>query len=193
MLRAVSVNLAAPGPIGATTPGSIAATTITASNTITPDPVFGIVGSPTNNNAQTGSVGEYVSAVALYPGGAISVSTGTVSTITSITLTAGDWDVQASTNVIWLSSASYTQVNSGISRSPTSFESQGGSSVVSAGSIHAICSSAGTAPGNGSFAYGIAPVRVNTSATLTLYLNFFANFSGTTIAAFGTISARRAR
>ena len=98
MLRAIaSANLTSPGPIGATTPGSIAATTITASNTITPDPVFGIVGSPTNNNAQTGSVGEYVSAVALYPGGAISVSTGTVSTITSITLTAGDWDVQAST------------------------------------------------------------------------------------------------
>lgn len=79
------------GTVGATTATTGAFTTITASSTITPSSTAGIVGTTTNNNANAGSVGEYVSSYistyANYP------ATGVVGDATSISLTAGDWDI----------------------------------------------------------------------------------------------------
>jgi hypothetical protein len=52
-----------------------------------------IVGTSTNNNAATGSVGEYVESVVLV-GSAISTGvSATTPNLTSLALTAGDWDV----------------------------------------------------------------------------------------------------
>jgi hypothetical protein len=81
--------MAAPGPIGSTTPSTGAFTTLSASSTITPSQTSGIVGTNTNNSANAGSVGEYVSATA----SAFSLTSNTPANATSISLTAGDWDV----------------------------------------------------------------------------------------------------
>ena len=75
------------GTTGVTTPG------LSSTGTITPGQTTGIVGTTTNNNAQAGSVGEFVSS------SVTSVTAGTTATdITSISLTAGDWDITISVN-----------------------------------------------------------------------------------------------
>jgi hypothetical protein len=51
-----------------------------------------IVGTTTNDNAAAGSVGEFISSVILVAAG-VSLVNSTSKNITSITLTAGDWDV----------------------------------------------------------------------------------------------------
>lgn len=84
-------------PIGSTTPSSVAATTITATGTITPSQTSGIVGTTTNNNANAGSVGEYITANA--SGVSMSIA-GTATNITSISLTAGDWDVWGACSIM---------------------------------------------------------------------------------------------
>lgn len=78
---------------GATT----TAQTITGANTvfagtITPTQTGGIIGTTTNNSVQAGSVGELITA-SLAQGSQIGLSTGVSANITSISLTAGDWDV----------------------------------------------------------------------------------------------------
>lgn len=51
-----------------------------------------IIGTTTNNNAAAGSVGEFISAT-IASGSAVAVTSNTALDITSVSLTAGDWDV----------------------------------------------------------------------------------------------------
>jgi hypothetical protein len=54
-------TFASPGSIGNTTPGTGAFTTLSSTGTFTPSQTNGIVGTTTNNNANAGAVGEFVS------------------------------------------------------------------------------------------------------------------------------------
>lgn len=72
--------------------------TVNSRTSLTIDPTtsaVAILGTNTNNNATTGYVGEYVSAVA---GNANTGATGVWTNITSISLTAGDWLVSGQAN-----------------------------------------------------------------------------------------------
>jgi hypothetical protein len=82
------------GTSGVTTPGVVntagqtIATTLAVTGTITPSQTAGIVGTTTNNDVNAGSVGEFIDSAAT------NVTVGTTATnLTSISLTAGDWDV----------------------------------------------------------------------------------------------------
>ena len=77
------------GTLGATTPSTVAATTISATGSITPAQGPGIVGTTTNNNANTGSWGEYLTNATT----GTSLTANTPANATSVSLTAGDWDV----------------------------------------------------------------------------------------------------
>ncbi len=55
--------------------------------------VSATLGTTTNDNAANGDVGEYVEASVTSGSGGISLTTGNAKTVTSISLTAGDWDV----------------------------------------------------------------------------------------------------
>ena len=79
-------------PIGSVTPSTGAFTTITASGAITPSQTAGIVGTTTNNNANAGSIGEYIESVIPYAS-AVHPVTGAAINVTSVSLTAGDWMV----------------------------------------------------------------------------------------------------
>lgn len=59
----------------------------------------GIKCTSTNNDASSGQLGEFISSV-IPSGSAVVVASGTASTITSISLTEGDWDVWG--NVSWI-------------------------------------------------------------------------------------------
>jgi hypothetical protein len=99
------------------TPQSVTFTNLTTTGTITPSQTGGIVGTTTNNNANTGSVGEYLTATTT----AVSVSNGVAKTITSEALTAGDWDVWSYCSFSPAGAAAPTQLVCGVNTATNAF------------------------------------------------------------------------
>lgn len=141
-----------------------------------------IPGTRTNDNAAAGNIGEVVTATVAV-GSAVVLTTAVVSNVTSISLTAGDWDV---TGVV--------DFNPGATTTTTSLE--GGISIVSAtrgaqdtgfANTFAIATTAIDAS-------EVCPmVRLSLNATTTVFLVAVAGFAISTLKAYGTIFARRVR
>jgi hypothetical protein len=174
----------AQGGTGVTTStgtGSVVLNTAPTLSQITFSTTSGIIGTTTNDNAATGSVGEYISSNVPQASG-VSMTTNTDTNITSISLTAGDWDVNGNvylepTNIgafsagkIWTSTTSATKPNdssvTGILGSSTFFNAM-----------------SFTAP----------TIRVSVSGTTTVYLSARATFSAGTLTGYGNLTARRRR
>ena len=148
----------------------------------------GIVGTTTNDNATTGYVGEVVSNVVLI-GSAVSVSSQVPADITSIALTAGDWDVFGE---VWITGG------------PTTTLGYAYVSVNTASATIAAIPAVGTSrtgyvmPG---FAIGAggtpnlptAPARVSIASTTVYFLVGDVGFGVSTCAIYGKIYARRVR
>lgn len=158
---------------------------ISATTTITPGQTQGIVGTTTNNNAQAGSVGEYIESV-IASGSAVSLTTATAANVTSISLTAGDWDVWG---VVYFSQGATTLV--------TEYDASIGSTTATLGT-----SSAGTLciqPGTNSAAVLVLNTltppaqRFSLSGTTTIYLVAMSVFTVSTCSAYGALRARRRR
>jgi hypothetical protein len=174
-------TFASPGAIGSTTPGTGKFTTLQATSSITPSSTAGIVGTTTNDNAQAGSVGEYISSN-VAPGSAVAYTSNTPMNVTSISLTAGDWDVWGTVAPIpgtqitavqgWISTTSAT--------SPTN--PNNGAEVYLPVSLTA---------GQGAI-LPVGTIRLSLSGTTTVYLsaNIVSTASGTI---YGFIAARRRR
>lgn len=143
-----------------------------------------IPGVTTNSSAPTGYIGEYVeSTVAL--GSAVSLATGVMANVTSISLTAGDWDVSGVVLMDSGAGTNITRVTAGTSStSATADITKGYYSHVHSGYVH----------GGGQFrAMPLNTSRFSLSGTTTIYLVALANFTVSTCTAYGTISARRVR
>ena len=149
---------------------------------LTPAQPAGLVGTTTNNNASAGSVGEYLSA-SLASGSAITLTTGTFANVTTLALTAGDWEVAGqinfsnSGNVISVGYASASNVTAGLSTLPTG--------------THQVGPITGT--GFSSLLLPTGGARFLLAAPATAYLVALANFTTTATTAYGTIWARRMR
>jgi hypothetical protein len=125
--------------------------------------------------------GEYVESV-IASGSAVTLSTTTTANVTSISLTAGDWDVTGVVDYA-MASATATNFNHGISTSSATLGGQ--DSYVQ--KPFAFSGSSATLGDN-------APtVRISIGSTTTVYLVAQAIFSGGSIGAYGTIRARRVR
>ena len=160
------------GTVGATTPSTGAFTTITASSTITPSTTSGIVGTTLADSANAGSVGEFVDSYA-------TVTLQTSATlVTSISLTAGDWDVYGNISLNG-GTVGVTTMATGISATSGSFTGSLGKNYV----VGTTNSTTATGQAN-------LTLRVNISSTTTYYLNGSANVAN---AGYGYISARRRR
>jgi hypothetical protein len=88
-------QIIASSPTGATTlslPQSIATTSAVTFASVAFSSTSGIIGTTTNNSAAAGSVGEIISASILFAS-RTSLTTGTLTNVMSVPLTAGDWDV----------------------------------------------------------------------------------------------------
>ena len=85
------------------------------------------VGTTTNNNAAAGDVGQMITAT-VAAGAAVSISTGAAANVTSISLTAGDWDVSAVVDHLPAAATSVTILKAGISLSTGAFSGQPGGS-----------------------------------------------------------------
>ncbi len=139
-------------------------------------------GTNTNDNAAAGVIGEVIAAI--QPG--VSVSSAVVTNLTSITLTAGDWDVQGE---MWFTTAAAGQLTGWHAAiSPTSATIPAAVAMnesrmtlnLNAGAFGQV--TAGT----------LAPCRVSIAAPAVYYLCTLPVFSGTCTAA-GKIWARRRR
>ena len=159
-------------------------TSMTALATINRTGGTAIKGTNTNDSAAAGYVGEYIEST-IAVGAAVSLTTGVVTNITSISLTAGDWDVSG---VILMDSGvttNVTRVSAGTSSTSATID-------VTKGYYSHIHS--GYVPGGGQFrAMPLNTSRFSLSGTTTIYLVALANFTVSTCTAYGTISARRVR
>jgi hypothetical protein len=138
-----------------------------------------IVGTTTNDSAAAGSVGEFVSSV-IASGGAVSLTNGIVKNVTSISLSAGDWD-------IWGNVTFAFSVGAGFAIGWTSTTS----ATLPDSSLYAIEE---TNTGSFSAAGMNTPgFRVSLAVLTTVYLSAKASFSSGTGTACGGIYARRRR
>lgn len=143
-----------------------------------------ITGTTTNDNAATGIIGEFISAN-VAAGAAVPLTTTAAANITSISLTAGDWDVRGdfaftaggtttkTSTAVWISAVSATDPgapNSGAYYLDTNASSVGASEGAPVGMI-----------------------RVSIAVTTTVYLSTKCTFAASTLSAYGFIGARRVR
>lgn len=135
--------------------------------------IFGVTNGGT---AAAGTVGEYLTVT----GSATSVSNGVTSSPTSLSLTAGEWDVQAVDIFTPAGGTVLVSAFAAVSTSATSLGAQGqyqqtiGSTTAGAG-----------------FTLASPVVRLNLSATTTVFAAVNAAFTGSTCTATGFLRARR--
>jgi len=183
--------VAAPGT-GTVTSVTCFGVAITTSGTcITTGQLPGIA---TNTAASAGNVGEVINSCILV-GSEVSLTSGTAANVTSISVTAGDWDIWgminydiAGTTSITALSASISDVTAALPTPPnvtTNFPDGGGMDFVR---FSAFVPGSSTANG-----YPTGAVRALLSGTTTIFLVAFSNFTVSTNKAFGCITARRRR
>ncbi|AJY12573.1 hypothetical protein K6W16_10305 [Burkholderia dolosa] len=166
-------------PIGATTASTGRFTTITATGAITPSSTAGIVGTALGDNANAGSVGEFINPAATT---GTSITNNVAVNCATAPLSAGDWDVEGV--VQFAPAASTVFVNPGV-----------GISTVSAafGAFDTSMLKIGS-NGQGLGDTLVTPtVRVPLSSAATVYLVASAGVSGGTATCNGRIRARRIR
>lgn len=165
--------------IGATTASTGAFTTLAASGLITPTSNIGIKGTSTIDNAAAGSIGEYVVSNV-----SVAVSTGVATNITTISLSAGDWDING---VVGYNNAtaSATQLGAGVSTTSATLPPIGQLGLAQLATPSASI--------NNATQIAIAPTRFIVNATTTVYLVGIATFASGTTNLYGTIRARRMR
>jgi hypothetical protein len=146
------------------------------------DTTKGIVGTTTNNDASSGYVGEYLSAT---NSTGTTVNNATATNITTISLTAGDWDVYYLLNCVPANTNVFNLLYTGISPISVSIDLSSGAATWF-----------GSFTGDGSSSLVLnGSRRVSISTTTTYYLiSFHSSVAGTlTTTDKGTIWARRVR
>ena len=174
-LNAATVNTAV---VSATT---INTTNFNAASTLTSTGVTTLKGTTTNDNAAAGNIGEYITNTA----SGVAMSTGSSINITSISLTAGDWDVSGIINYGGTGSTTVAQMTGGINSTTGTLP---------------------TPPAGGYFQYTFSLTggqatwwiptgitRVSIATTTIYYLVAQAIFGASTLNGSGIIRARRIR
>lgn len=167
------------GNVTLSTPQDIAPTSDVTFGSLTFSPTTkGIVGTTSNNDAASGYVGEFISQNVLVAG-AIGILNNTTTDLTSIDLTAGDWDVYA--NITWLFTGNSDFVAAWTSSSSATVPDF---SLISYNIDGA----------SGSKVSAIAPYkRFSLNTTTTIYITGLVQFSTGTCTMCGNIYARRVR
>lgn len=149
-----------------------------------------VTGTATNDNAAAGFIGEYVSSTTVVSK-EISLTNNTGANVNSISLTAGDWDVDG---VVYFDCGGSTVVSIMLGASSTSsgnYDPSGGSTNGAWNSI--VPSGAGTVLGANQVGLVVPTYRYSLSSTTTVYLVAQSGFTTSTMKAFGSIRARRVR
>lgn len=148
---------------------------------ITFNTTTGVVGTTTNNSAAAGSVGELVSSV-IPLASAVSLTSPTAANVTSISLTAGDWDVWG--NVFFNNGGVATIFAGWISTTSATIPNASLLTQIQANSSGTSLLATGTP---------VPSIPLQLSGTTTVYLSAVAVFTTSTVTACGGIYARRRR
>jgi hypothetical protein len=164
--------------VGSTSPtfitpilGAASATSLTLSST------SGVIGTTTNNNAAAGSVGEFISSV-IPLASAVSLTTTIAANVTSISLTAGDWNVWGNVSIVF--SVGGTDAEMWISETSATVPDQ------------SLFTGLAATIGIGA-AFSVPQLRFSLGSTTTIYLSSISTFASGTAVACGGIYARRIR
>lgn len=143
-----------------------------------------LAGTTTNDSAAAGLLGEYQESEVLVAS-AVALTTATPANVTSLSLTAGDWDVWATTAYSLNAATTLTLIAGGINTTSATFP---------------------TSPGKGAYALlqlpftagaeqvlAVGKRRLSLASTTTAYLVARADFAVNTCAAYGVLAARRVR
>lgn len=147
--------------------------------TITPSQTNGIVGTTAANNANAGSWGEFISATA----GPSALTTAVVLNLASISLTAGDWDVNG---IIYYAPGTGATMTGAVSATNSV------SATLPAIPLYVQVNGLTITSGN-AYTSVTATIRYSIAATTTVFLLAEAVFSGGACNATGAIRARRVR
>lgn len=147
----------------------------------------GIIGTTTNDNAASGSVGEVISSI-VSSAGAIALTSNTITNISSIVLTAGDWDISGQISFQVSSTTSLTQLRGWLSTSALTLPTSASISVPQVMDSYNF-----TASGTQTFTMPIGTGRISLSSPATLYLDARAIFTISTLSSYGWLFARRMR
>lgn len=153
-------------------------TSLTACTALTNTAGVDIKGTNTNDAAAAGYVGEYVSST--YSG--TSVSNNTTADMTSISLTAGDWDVHGSVSFSPAATTNITRLQGGVSATSATIESPS-----------ARDARAASVPGAVVIEMALPIRRISIASTTTIYLVTFQSFTVSTMTSSGLLQARRVR
>jgi len=153
---------------------------------ITPVQTTGIIGTTTNNNANSGSVGEVLSAVVLV-GSAVSMTNATPVNIASLPITAGDWDVWAEfwTNPAGTTTTSRVQVAVSATSATLPTVPAAGTARTNIGGV--------SVPAGEAMVASTSQARVSLSGTTAYYLVAQTSFAVSTMGGYGVLKARRRR
>lgn len=171
---------ATPPAIGTTTPAAGKFTTLQATAAITPVSTSGIVGTLTNDNASAGSIGEYPTPTNLTN---VTLVSGSPANVSSVPLTAGDWNVQCEIDYGPSATTTATQFASGPSATSATF-----------GGAGTYANQVASMAANTGIPSIVSPVgRILLSATTTVYCVAQSTFAVSTMNASGHMTVRRAR
>ncbi len=175
------------GNVTLSTPQNIAATSDVTFGSIAFNPTTkGIVGTAVADNAASGYVGEFITSNIPFAS-QTSLADSTAKNITSITVSAGDWDIFGNVGFYPNTNTVVTNVSCWTSTTSATLPD---TSLLSGVAYN---SAAGTWGGGAATSVQASFLRVNVNAPTIVYLTAFAVFSVSTLTAAGSIFARRVR
>lgn len=159
-------------------------TSMSAVTTLSTAAGVSVHGTNTNNDAAAGYVGEIISSTVAI-GSPVALTTSTAANVTSISLTAGHWEVDGyvgivSTNAGTTITAEYGGINTTSATLPTT-------------AFQNLHQAVGPGAGNASFVGHLSSTTIKIAGLTTVYLVAQSSFAVSTAAAFGTIKAIRIR
>jgi hypothetical protein len=174
------------GPVTLSLPQSIATTSDVTFGSVTFSPTTkGIVGTPTNNNAAASYVGEFISSN-IGIGTPVAVTSTVCVNITSISLTAGDWDVFGTVYTLPAAGTTTSAYSAAINTVSATLPGSGpNNAFVNFTNI--------AAAANLTLGFPVGSCRISLAGTTTVYLVTTLVFAVSTMGAYGWIGARRMR
>ena len=143
-------------------------------------------GSATNDSASAGDVGEFVSSTVLIAS-EVSLTTSTAADVTSISLTAGDWDVWGNVSFDIAATTSNSQFMCSINTTSATMPTRPGGGAYNTRNFAAFVN------GGSGEDMPCGTTRLSLSGTTTVYLVARAIFTVSTTKAYGHLAARRVR
>lgn len=143
-----------------------------------------ISGTTTNDSASAGNVGEYIAST-INSGSSVALTTNVTTNITSVSLTAGDWDCTGAAAFTFAGTTSYTNLTAGTSTTSAAFTTIGNQFDFEAPAT------VPTATQDPTFALPTA--RFSLASTTTVFMPVQATFTVSTLRAYGVLRCRRVR